>query len=194
VTHVHRSGSLAQAPPAYRDATAADVPAVVALVDSAYRGDASRQGWTTEADLIGGQRTDAAAVADTIAAPDCRILLAEAAGDLVGCCMLERRAAQVAYFGMFAIRPDRQGAGLGRALLAQAERIAAEEFGATLMVMTVIRQRMELIAWYERLGYALTGEREPFPYGNERYGLPMRPDLEFVVLARPLEARAGGVR
>lgn len=194
MTDTHRSGPLAQAPLTVRDATAADVPAVVALVDSAYRGDASRAGWTTEADLIGGQRTDADAVADTIAAPDCRIVLAEADGELVGCCLLERRAGQVAYFGMFAIRPGRQGAGLGRALLSEAERIAAEEFGATTMIMTVIRQRLELIAWYERLGYVLTGEREPFPYGNERYGLPKRPDLEFVVLARPLAARVGGVR
>jgi GNAT superfamily N-acetyltransferase len=92
----------------------------------------------------------------------------------------------VAYFGMFAVRPGRQGRGLGRAVLAEAQRLARAEWHATRMEMTVIRQRLDLIAWYARLGYQPTGATEPFPYGDERYGRPTRPDLEFVVLAKPL--------
>ncbi len=173
----------------YRLAGSDDVDPVVALVDSAYRGDTSRLGWTTEADLLDGQRTDAAAVAEVLAAPDSRLLVAEAAdGRLMACCQIDRREGGVAYFGMFAVRPGTQGQGIGRAVLAEAERLAGEELGATVMRMAVIRQRSALIAWYGRLGYSPTGERQPFPYGDERYGKPQRDDLEFVILERPLGA------
>jgi ribosomal protein S18 acetylase RimI-like enzyme len=87
---------------------------------------------------------------------------------------------------MFSVQPVRQGEGVGHQLLAEAERLARDEWAATAMVMTVIAQRAELIAWYERRGYRRTGETEPFPYGNERYGVPRRPDLVFAVLAKPL--------
>ena len=164
----------------------AEVEAIVALVDSAYRGPASRLGWTTEADLLDGQRTDGDAVRDIIAAPDRLLLLAEEDTALVGCCQLEQRPAGLAYFGMFSVRPGQQGHGRGRAILAEAERIARHDWAATRMSMTVIRQRQDLIAWYRRLGYLPTGETQPFPYGDERFGIPRRPDLEFVVLAKPL--------
>jgi GNAT superfamily N-acetyltransferase len=170
----------------FASASPAEVQAIVALVESAYRGPASRAGWTTEADLLDGQRTDARAVADLIANPDGRILLAEEGAALVGCCQLERRASGTAYFGLFSVRPGRQGQGRGRAIMDEAERIARDEWAATEMSMTVIRQRLDLISWYERLGYRWTGETEPFPYGNERFGIPRRPDLEFLVLSKPL--------
>ena len=159
---------------------------IVALVESAYRGPASRAGWTTEADLLDGQRTDARAVADLIANPNGGLLLADEDAALVGCCQLERRPGGLAYFGMFSVRPGRQGQGRGRAILAEAERIARHEWAADHMSMTVIRQRIDLIAWYERLGYRWTGQTEPFPYGDERFGIPRRPDLEFLVLTKPL--------
>jgi ribosomal protein S18 acetylase RimI-like enzyme len=170
----------------FRHATTADVPAIVQLVESAYRGEPSRTGWTTEADLLDGQRTDAEAVAEMLGDPASTLLLAEEAGQLVGCCGLERRPGGEAYFGMFSVQPLRQGGGVGRQLLAEAERLARDDWAATAMVMTVIEQRAELIAWYERRGYRRTGETEPFPYGNERYGVPRRPDLVFAVLAKPL--------
>jgi len=162
------------------------VPAIVSVVESAYRGEASRVGWTTEADLLDGQRTDVAAVSAMMAAPDSVVLLAEADGVLAGCCHLERRPADDVYFGMFAIRPGSQGQGWGRQVLAEAERLAAQEWHAARLVMTVIAQRDDLIAWYERRGYRRTGESRPFPYGDERFGIPRRPDLKFVVLAKPL--------
>jgi ribosomal protein S18 acetylase RimI-like enzyme len=172
----------------FRRAGAADVPAIVALVESAYRGEVSRTGWTTEADLLDGQRTDAAAVADILRAPGSTVLLAEAAEGLLACCQLEQRP-PAAYFGMFSVQPTGQGHGVGRQVLAEAERIARDEWGATSMIMTVLAQRDDLIAWYERRGYQRTGEQRPFPYGDERYGIPRRPDLVFDVLAKPLSAQ-----
>lgn len=169
----------------FRDATIDEVETVVALVESAYRGEASRAGWSTEADLLDGQRTDPEAVTAIIDSPRSRMLLAIAAdGRVLGCCQVEPRDRDVCYFGMFAISPTLQGGGLGHRLLAEAERVAREELGAHVMTMTVITQRRDLIAWYERRGYTSTGETEPFPYGDERFGLPRRPDLAFEVLIK----------
>ncbi len=170
---------------AFRAATEQDVARLVELVESAYRGEASRAGWTTEADLLDGRRTDPDAVAETLARPDSRVLLAERAGELLACCQLERRGA-AAYFGMFSVRPDRQGGGLGRAVLAEAERYVRAHWQATELEMTVIVQRAELIAWYERRGFRRTGELSPFPYGDERFGVPKRADLEFERLVKAL--------
>jgi ribosomal protein S18 acetylase RimI-like enzyme len=169
----------------YRDAVEADVPALVALVESAYRGDASRAGWTTEADILDGQRTDPDGVRAVITAPGSRLVVVERDGVPVACCQLEHRG-DVAYFGMFAVRPGSQGGGLGRRVLARAERLAREEWGVREMHMTVISVREELIAWYERRGYRRTGRMAPFPYGDERFGVPRRDDLEFELLVKEL--------
>ncbi|MFD5030649.1 GNAT family N-acetyltransferase [Streptomyces sp. NPDC058220] len=169
----------------YRDATAADADALVALIESAYRGDSSRTGWTTEADILEGQRTDPQGVLDVIEAPGSRLLVVERDGGLIACCQIEHRG-EAAYFGMFAVRPGLQGAGLGRVIIAAAERIACETWGVRQMQMTVITAREELIAWYERRGYRRTGKLFPFPYGDERFGLPQRDDLKFELLVKPL--------
>ncbi|MDH6132125.1 ribosomal protein S18 acetylase RimI-like enzyme [Kitasatospora sp. MAA4] len=169
----------------FRPATGSDTEALVALVESAYRGEASKVGWTTEAHLLDGQRTDPEAVSELLARPHSRVLLAERAGELLACCQLERRGER-AYFGMFSVRPDRQGGGLGRAVLAEAERFAREEWQAAELEMTVIVQRSELIAWYERRGFRRTGVLSPFPYGEERFGVPKRPDLAFETLVKAL--------
>jgi ribosomal protein S18 acetylase RimI-like enzyme len=171
----------------YRDATTADVADIVALVESAYRGEASRAGWTTEADLLDGQRTDADAIAEILADPQSRLPLAvDAGGAIVGCYHLQRKDAATAYFGSFAVRPVLQGAGTGSALLREAERRAVAEWGSRQLEMTVIAQRTDLIAWYERRGYGRTAEMRPFPYGDERFGRPRRDDLVFVVLRKDL--------
>ncbi len=171
----------------FRFAEADDVPAIVGLIESAYRGEASRAGWTTETHLLGGQRTDAEAVSAVLHARGSTMLLAEAGGRLAGCCQLEGRPGAEAYFGMFSVPPDGQGQGWGGQILAEAERLARDDWGARIMVLSVIAQRLDLIAWYERRGYRRTGERKPFPYGDERFGVPKRPDLSFVVLAKPLQ-------
>ncbi len=173
--------------PQMRLARQDDIDSVVALVESAYRGDASRVGWTTEADLIDGQRTDSDAVHEAIEDHASRLVLLVADGGPISCYRLERRPPTRAYFGMFCVRPDRQGGGIGRTMLADAEQRAGREWEATELHMTVIRQRSDLIAWYEWLGYRRTGDTAPFPYGDERYGRPTRPDLEFVYLAKRLD-------
>jgi ribosomal protein S18 acetylase RimI-like enzyme len=162
----------------------ADVPEIVALVNLAYRGS---EGWTPET-LIDGQRTDAGTLrADIAAAPHARLLLHRDPGDgaLLGTVWLEPEAGGGWYLGMLAVRPDLQERHLGRAILAEAEAIARSE-GAHAIRMTVINLRHALIAWYERRGYARTGETEPFPYGDERFGIPRRDDLHFIVLEKSL--------
>lgn len=168
-----------------RPAATADASPLVALINSAYRGDSSRAGWTTEADLLDGQRIDVEGLAETIARPGSVVLLHERDHVTVACVHLER-AGEDCYLGMLTILPAMQGAGLGRQMLEAAERWAVEHWSSRTMFMTVIVQRAELIAWYERRGYRRTGERRPFPYGDERFGLPRRDDLAFEVMRKPL--------
>ncbi|MFD5325458.1 GNAT family N-acetyltransferase [Streptomyces sp. NPDC127092] len=172
-------------PITYREASLDDVPVLVPLVESAYRGDSSRGGWTTEADLLEGQRTDAEGVAAVITTPGSRLMVVERDGEIIACCQLEHRG-DAAYFGMFAVRPELQGAGLGRQIIAEAERRVRELWDVREMHMTVISVRAELIAWYERRGYRRTGRMTPFPYGDERFGVPQRDDLEFELLVKEL--------
>ena len=169
-----------------RAATAADIPALLALVESAFRGESAKRGWTHEADLLGGQRTDADALAAMVADPKQIMLLAEEDGALTGCVSITDKGGGRAYLGMLTVNPNLQGRGLGRALVDSAEAHAREAFGAGVMEMTVIKQRQELIAWYLRHGYADTGREEPFPLDDPRFGLPKMRDLVFVVLAKPL--------
>ena len=171
------------AEPGFRTATVADVHRIVALIESAYRGDSSRVGWTTEADLLDGQRTDEADVTAAVTGPGSRMIVGEHGDELVACCQVLHRETH-AYFGMFAVSPTEQGGGLGKRVLAEAERLAREELGVPAMEMTVIRQRADLIAWYVRRGYSRTGQMKPFPYGDLRFGKPLRDDLEFEVLVK----------
>ena len=180
----------------FRTATHDDIPALIALVTSAYRGDISRQGWTTEADLLDGQRIDADMLRTELDTPGSIVLLAidsrdEDAPRLVACANIAKQSSDddipTGYFGMFSVSPDVQGSGVGKIVLAAAERIAYDTLGCTRMRMTVIDAREELIAYYERRGYLRTGIKKPFPYGDLRYGLPKRDDLQFEVLEKTLE-------
>jgi ribosomal protein S18 acetylase RimI-like enzyme len=178
----------------FRDATAADVPALVRLVTSAYRGESSRAGWTTEADFLEGERIDPALLAADIARPRSRVRLVVGDGDgstgegdgPILACAHVAEVEGAGYFGMFAVDPRRQSRGTGAALLAECERIARDEWRLAAMRMTVIDLREALIAWYLRRGYHRTGEYRPFPYGDARFGRPLRPDLRFEVLEKPL--------
>lgn len=172
-------------PVSFRAALPADVDAIVALVESAYRGHASRAGWTTEADLLDGRRTNAEDVLANIRRPLSQVLLAFRGDQLVACAHVAVEDG-AGYFGMFSVAPTLQRSGLGKAMMAEAERIAREDYGMALMRMTVIDVRDELIAWYERRGYRRTGVTKPFPYGDERFGIPLRPDLRFEVLEKAL--------
>jgi ribosomal protein S18 acetylase RimI-like enzyme len=169
----------------FKPATHPDIPAIVALVESAYRGDGSRVGWTTEADLLDGQRTDADDVKSSIDRERSIVLLCERGAELLACAHVADEHG-VGYFGMFAVTPALQGGGVGKAVLAEAERIVRDDWQLPAMRMTVIDLRAELIEFYERRGYARTGATKPFPYGDPRFGLPRRDDLRFVVLEKRL--------
>ena len=171
---------------AFRDADAGDVPALVALVTSAYRGESSRAGWTTEADLLDGNRIDPDVLRGDIEREHSRVLLASRDGVLLGCAhvAIENGAG---YFGMFAVDPLLQAGGIGKAILAEAERVVRDEWQLPMMRMTVIDLREDLIGWYERRGYRRTGIKKPFPAVDPRFGLPRRDDLRFEVLEQGLQ-------
>ncbi|TGE21309.1 GNAT family N-acetyltransferase [Hymenobacter aquaticus] len=164
-------------------ATAADIPELVSFVNSVYRGETSRQGWTTEAHLLDGPRIDADALAEMLQAPGAVLLMGRTeAGELVGSVYLQLQA-EAMYLGMLSVRPTRQGGGIGRLLL-EAAHAHARELGCTRMKITVIAVRHELLAWYERQGYQRTGETVPFPT-DPRFGIPRQP-LTLLVLEKPL--------
>ncbi|HET6783696.1 MAG TPA: GNAT family N-acetyltransferase [Pseudoxanthomonas sp.] len=167
----------------FRPATLADIDALVVLVTSAYRGDASKQGWTTEADMLDGQRIDPEVLRKDIERERSRIVIAEREARLLACVHVAEDDG-AGYLGMFSVKPDQQGGGVGKLLLAEAERIARDEWRLPAMRMTVIDIRDELIAFYERRGYRRTGVTKPFPYGDERYGIPKRDDLRFEILEK----------
>ncbi|MGY0799145.1 GNAT family N-acetyltransferase [Lysobacter sp. A286] len=169
----------------FRNATVADIDSLVAFVTAAYRGDSSRQGWTTEADVLDGNRIDAQVLVDDIQRDRSRILLLERSGELLSCAhVCEDTGA--GYFGMFAVKPNLQGGGIGKRVMDEAERVVRDDWQLPMMRMTVIDVRVELIAFYERRGYRRTGVFKPFPYGDERFGIPRRDDLRFEVLEKPL--------
>lgn len=164
-----------------------DLADVAALVNSGYRGDVSRQGWTTEADFLLGERTNETALRlDLAARPVARLFMfREAPGaPLLGCVWLEPVDSTTWYLGMLTVRPELQNCGHGRTVLAEAEAIACSR-GATRIRMMVVNIRDELIAWYLRRGYVLTGETKPFPYDSP-FGKATRDDLSFIVLEKRL--------
>ena len=173
----------------FRPATLADIPALVELVTSAYRGDFSKKGCTPEAYRLDGQRIYPDVLRGDIERPRSRVILAERRHgedrELLACVhVAEENGA--GYLGMFSVRPDGQGGGVGTQVMREAERYAREDLQLPAMRMTVIDIRDELIAFYERRGYSRTGIKKPFPYGDERYGIPKRDDLRFEILEKNL--------
>ncbi|HZY81745.1 MAG TPA: GNAT family N-acetyltransferase [Cyclobacteriaceae bacterium] len=161
-----------------------DVDAIASLVNSAYRGTYAKKGWTTEADMIDGTRTDAPALTDLLKRPDTTILKYERDGNIIGCVELkisDRRA----YLGMLTVEPSIQGGGIGKEMLRAAEDFAKQQ-NCTSVYMTVITIRTELVDWYKRHGYVDTGERKPFNFNDPRFGQPKQ-KLEFLVLEKQLQ-------
>jgi len=169
----------------FRVADLGDIPAIVTLVNSGYRGESSKLGWTTEADLLDGQRTDTAEITQLIQAQDSLLLLCFDGDQIVGSVHLER-VQRGAYLGMFTIQPTRQGSGIGKRFLAEAEQMAVQKWNAPRMIMTVITLRHELIAFYERRGYVRTGKHKPFPT-DPRFGIPKVASLQLEVLEKVLD-------
>jgi len=170
--------------------TPSELAQVVELVNAAYRGEGGQAGWTSEIGLVDGLRVTIEALRnDFSAASDLSILLLREAGQLLACVRLESATAMngepACHIGLLAVRPGMQDRGVGRVLLEHAEA-AGRARGAEIARMTVVGVRASLIAWYERRGYRRTGETQPFPYQDARFGHPARPDLDFVVLEKNL--------
>jgi ribosomal protein S18 acetylase RimI-like enzyme len=164
--------------------TEKDISALDILVNSAYRGESSKKGWTTEADLLGGLRTDKDSLSKLITEPGGSILKYSGEdGNLQGCVYLKIKGSKL-YLGMLTVSPELQAKGIGKKLLFAAETHARKS-GCTSVIMTVISVRHELIAWYERHGYRPTGETEPFPT-DPKFGLPKQP-LVFIVMEKVLQ-------
>jgi GNAT superfamily N-acetyltransferase len=164
-------------------ATIADIPTLVLLVNSAYRGDSSKKGWTTEADLLDGVRVIPETLLEQLNTPGQHFLKAmDQAGKIIGCVSLLEKSNKI-YLGMLTVEPHIQGAGIGKYLM-QASEDFARKLGKTHIEMTVISVRSELIAYYERRGYALTGEKRPFP-NDPKFGIQKQP-LEFIVMEKKL--------
>ena len=161
-----------------------DIAQIEKLVNSAYRGDSSRKGWTTEADLLDGIRTNKDVLSGMINRGDSIVLKCNnAKNQLVGCVYLQKKEEKL-YLGMLTVAPDIQAQGIGKKLLQASEEYAQTQ-QCTAITITVISLRQELIKWYERRGYKATGERKPFPSNDPRFGLPKQ-QLEFIVMEKRL--------
>ncbi|KAK4221893.1 acyl-CoA N-acyltransferase [Podospora fimiseda] len=178
----------------FRTATPSDAPKIQPLVQSAYRGESSRKGWTTEADLLTGTRIDIPGITTKILTPNSAVLLAytttQENEELIACCEVLQKSSDTAYFGMFAVDPERQAGGIGKQVLAYAEEYARRNYGVKKMEMTVIGVRKELIGWYRRRGYRDTGKRGEFPVeevkGMGGHAVRDWKELGFVVLEKGL--------
>ncbi len=164
-------------------ATFADVPALEMLVNSAYRGEGAKKGWTTEADILGGIRIDIERLTEMIGKKDAVILqIFDDNDSLKGCVYLEKNDNKM-YLGMLTVAPEEQGRGTGKLLMQESEKYALS-MDCDIMTMAVISVRSELIAWYEKHGYHQTGEKKPFP-SDVRFGVPKQP-LEFIVMEKKI--------
>ncbi len=150
----------------FHKAELVDAQAIAALINSAYRGESSRAGWTTEADILDGLRTTTPEIASIIKREDAFILVGVLRDGIVATICCERQAAHgrnTAHFGMIAVKPTIQNKGHGTSMIQAAEAIALREWRVVGFHMAVITLREELIAFYARLGYARSGEFKNFP-------------------------------
>ena len=168
----------------FKKAIPANSQEIASLVNSAYRGESSKAGWTTEADFLGGQRCDENSISELIQKKDF-VILTHVSGknEIIACVHLEKKDDQTTYLGMLTVQPNLQAKGLGKILLKEAEDYSKKYFQSSKIEMTVIYLRKELIAWYERRGYKHTGETRPFPMNDLKFGLP-KTELFFIVLKK----------
>jgi len=164
-------------------ATPADAAELTVLINSAYRGASSQQGWTSEAHLLDGIRIDESTMLEYLRAGDTTILkYTNEEGSILACVYLEIRDGNRLYLGMLTVSPTLQANGIGRQLLHEAE-IWATKLGCPHIFMTVITTRHELIAWYQRRGYRNTGKTQPFPT-DTKFGVIKNDPIELVVLEK----------
>lgn len=170
----------------FRKAILAEARFIAGLINSAYRGESSRAGWTTEADLVMGPRTDETEICKLIEMQDSFILLCLQAEEIIGTVHLQK-IDEAAYLGLFVVKPNLQGNGIGKQFMAEAEKLARQQWNVTRIWMTTIAQRAELVSFYERRGYQRTGQRKPFPsqIGDSR---PLVEGLQLEILEKHLSS------
>ncbi len=164
------------------------VDIICQLVNLSYRGEFSRLGWTTEADLLKGQRADPKMLYELMTPPDQIVLMGSdpnLENRLIGCVHLCKISSLTCQLGLLTVKPDLQNKGVGRQLLEEAEAWG-RSWSCKEMNLLIIHHRREIIDWYQRRGYQLTGEKKDFPYGDERYGIPVRDDLYFLTMTKSL--------
>ncbi len=166
------------------EANLEDIPQLLRLINSCYRGEESKKGWTTEALLIEGEvRTDSSDLVDLINAEDGCILKYTSENTIIGCVNLQKQGEKI-YLGMFSVNPDFQGAGIGKKILFAADEFAIQK-SCKAIKMKVISERHELVSWYIKYGFHPTGEELPFPKDN-KFGKPLK-ELKFIVLEKKLK-------
>lgn len=161
--------------------TLQDIPALTTLINSAYRSETSKKGWTTEAHLLEGKRTTEEELTAIISDPKNTFLKYTENDQIIGSVLLVEKEHQL-YVGMLTVSPELQNGGIGKKMLAEAEN-HAKTLGLSSLSMTVVSVRAELIAWYKRHGYVETGEREPFPSSDIHINISDKP-LEFIYLEK----------
>lgn len=164
-----------------RPADPEDLMELHALIESAYRGETAKAGWTHEADLLEGPRTNIETLKAIVDDSNEVLLKAVESGKIIGCVQLTRVSPSVAYLGLLTVSPRRQAGGLGKIIMEGAARAARQLFGSKVLQLAVVSQRSELIAYYERRGFALTGETRPFPVVCD-------PPLSLLVLEKALSS------
>lgn len=166
------------------EATILDAEKIEKLVNGAYRGEYSKKGWTTEAELLGGIRIDKSAITELITQQDSKIFIYKIHNEIKGCVNIIGKG-KTLYLGMLTVDPALQNSGIGKKILRYVDQYAIQN-AFQAIEMTVISKRDELIAWYERNGYSKTGEKRPFPMTNPKFGIP-KMALEFIVLNKKIE-------
>ena len=172
--------------PQFRCATIEDAAEIAQLVNSCYRGDSSRVGWTTEADLLDGTRTDEEEIKSLVSQRGSMILICLDGKEIIGSVHLQKQG-DASYLGMLVVKPSIQGGGIGRQLMEAAEQEVRREWGSTRMTMSVITMRSELIAYYERRGYRRTGLHKPFVF-DDTHGIAKVEGIELEILEKDLSA------
>ena len=188
--NVPNTNQRSDGPLNYRIATEDDCESLWVLIESCFRGEVSCQGWTSEHELLGGQRIDVETLRDIINDSSNVIFMFFYldTNDLVGCVRLQNfPETKTAYLGMLSVSPTLQNRGYGKFILSIAENYAADSWNAEKIEMTVIDLRTELLEFYQRRGYVDSGERKPFPFDDPKFGTAKRRDFEFYLLHKSMK-------